>query len=46
MFGKLCEQIKEEKEETLSEYYTVFISNDKRQVFVITTVFVIQFKDL
>lgn len=29
---KLCEQIKEEKEETLKEYYAVFISNDKRQV--------------
>ena len=29
---KLCEQIKEEKEQSLNEYYAVFISNDKRQV--------------
>lgn len=29
---KLCEQIKVEKEQTLNEYYAVFISNDKRQV--------------
>lgn len=29
---KLCEQIRDEKEQNLSEYYSVFISNEKRQV--------------
>lgn len=29
---KLCEQIRDEKEQNLNEYYAVFISNDKRQV--------------
>ena len=35
---KLCEQIKEEKEQSLNEYYAVFISNDKRQVCFFDTV--------
>lgn len=29
---KLCEQIRDEKEQNLDEYYAVFISNEKRQV--------------
>ena len=41
---KLCEQIKEEKEETLKEYYAVFISNDKRQVTTASVLTEIQFK--
>ena len=32
---KLCEQIRDEKEQNLDEYYAVFISNEKRQVRVI-----------
>jgi hypothetical protein len=32
---KLCEQIRDEKEQNLDEYYAVFISNEKRQVRII-----------
>ena len=32
---KLCEQIRDEKEQNLDEYYAVFISNEKRQVIIV-----------
>ena len=37
---KLCEQIKNEKKEILNEHFAVFVSNEKRQVFIVTFNFI------
>lgn len=37
---KLCEQIKNEKKEILNEHFAVFVSNEKRQVFILTFNFI------